>query len=160
MLTAEQKAAFKLLGVRPTDDPATIRRAWRALVRTYHPDQFRGDKAGANARLAELNAAYDVVEAFQPPKTVKTSANARKPSERKAKPKARAHSHQKTGAPKPGAQSKPKAQERRTAPKQAPQAPAPIRMGSAARTAHFGFSAARRAMSLAAQKGSVANFIA
>lgn len=66
MLTAEQKTAFDLLGVSPTDSPADIRKAWRALVRTYHPDQYRGDKAGANARLAELNAAYDVVEAFRP----------------------------------------------------------------------------------------------
>ncbi len=63
MLTADQKAAFDLLGVSPTDDPKKIQSAWRALVRTYHPDQYRGDKAGANARLAELNAAYDAVEA-------------------------------------------------------------------------------------------------
>jgi len=64
MLTKEQTTAFRLLGVKPGDDPATIRRAWRDLVRTYHPDSYRGDKAAAGARLAELNAAFDVISTF------------------------------------------------------------------------------------------------
>lgn len=56
-------SAFELLGVAPDADDATIRKAWRALVRTYHPDMAKEDPAGANRRLAEINAAFDVVSA-------------------------------------------------------------------------------------------------
>lgn len=57
------KRAYKILGVTPLDSDATIRKAWIGLVRAYHPDAYRGDSEAANARLAEINAAYDVVEA-------------------------------------------------------------------------------------------------
>lgn len=56
-------SAFELLGVAPDSDDATIRKAWRALVRTYHPDMAKSDPQGANRRLAEINAAFDVVSA-------------------------------------------------------------------------------------------------
>lgn len=56
-----RKSDYEVLGVKPTDDFATVRRAWRTLVRTYHPDAFEGDKAAANEFLARLNAAYDAV---------------------------------------------------------------------------------------------------
>lgn len=52
---------WEVLGVSPTDDPATIRAAWRALVRSYHPDLAQADREGANRRLAEINAAFDAV---------------------------------------------------------------------------------------------------
>ncbi len=52
---------WSLLGVSPEDDPATIRSAWRALVRSYHPDLARTDRAAANRKLAEINAAFDAV---------------------------------------------------------------------------------------------------
>ncbi|MEL6647138.1 MAG: J domain-containing protein [Pseudomonadota bacterium] len=55
--------AFAILGVSPTDDAATIRKAWRALVRSYHPDTARTDPAGANKRLTEINVAFDAVSA-------------------------------------------------------------------------------------------------
>ncbi|MEO0371906.1 MAG: J domain-containing protein [Pseudomonadota bacterium] len=58
--------AFAILGVSPTDDEATIRKAWRALVRSYHPDTARTDPVGANKRLTEINVAYDVVSACSP----------------------------------------------------------------------------------------------
>ncbi len=70
----ERMKACKLLGVSPRDDAATVRRAWRALVRTYHPDQFTGDKDAASKRLAELNAAYDAVLMAAPaPKEVEVT---------------------------------------------------------------------------------------
>ncbi|WP_298919022.1 J domain-containing protein [uncultured Roseobacter sp.] len=55
--------AFEILGVAPGSDDETIRRAWRALVRTYHPDMAKADPKGANRRLAEINAAWDLVSA-------------------------------------------------------------------------------------------------
>lgn len=53
--------AFEILNVDPGCDDATLRKAWRALVRTYHPDMAKSDPKGANARLAEINAAWDMV---------------------------------------------------------------------------------------------------
>ena len=55
-------AARTLLGVVDSDGPAEVRRAWLKLVRAYHPDKFRGDKAAANCKLAEINAAFDLIE--------------------------------------------------------------------------------------------------
>ena len=55
---------YTVLGVAPGADPATVRAAWLALVKTYHPD--RHIAAGtppefirvAEARMAAINAAY------------------------------------------------------------------------------------------------------
>lgn len=57
------KVAFDLLGIEPSTDEKIVRQAWRALVRTYHPDMAKTDPAGANKRLAEINAAFDAVSA-------------------------------------------------------------------------------------------------
>ncbi|WP_424976335.1 J domain-containing protein [Dinoroseobacter sp. S124A] len=61
MIDAATKTAFALLGLAPTTDVAVIRKAWRKLVRIHHPDQAEGCKETANARLAEINAAFDLV---------------------------------------------------------------------------------------------------
>ncbi|MEJ6392498.1 J domain-containing protein [Gymnodinialimonas sp. 2305UL16-5] len=83
--------AFDLLGVSPQADAKAIRQAWRALVRTYHPDQFRGDKDAANRRLAELNAAFDLVTAAAPVSREGAKAQStRASSARKAQAQARA----------------------------------------------------------------------
>lgn len=83
MSSLSATAAFRLLGVSPDADRATIRKAWRALVRTYHPDQARGDKVAANRRLAELNAAFDLVIAHQEASgNIKAQASARQRNER------------------------------------------------------------------------------
>jgi len=58
--------AHRCLGVAPGADPVTIRRAWRALVRAHHPDHAPGDKAMATHRLAEINAAYDLISTWTP----------------------------------------------------------------------------------------------
>lgn len=55
------KAAFELLDIAPSTDEKIVRKAWRALVRSYHPDMAKTDPAGANKRLAEINAAFDAV---------------------------------------------------------------------------------------------------
>ena len=57
------QAAFDLLGVPPGSDAATVKAAWRALVRSYHPDMAKTDPQQANRRLAEINAAFDAVSA-------------------------------------------------------------------------------------------------
>ena len=65
-LTSELREAFDLLGVSPDADSATIRSAWKALVRAYHPDQFAGNKAEANRRLAQINAAFQLTSDWSP----------------------------------------------------------------------------------------------
>lgn len=65
-LTPDMKAAFRFLGVSPGSGPAKIRSAWKAMVRAYHPDQVAEDKAEANRRLSEINAAFDLLSAWSP----------------------------------------------------------------------------------------------
>ena len=50
-------AAYKTLGVKPTDDFAAIRRAWLRLVKANHPDVAGGDPT----RLAAINEAWDAL---------------------------------------------------------------------------------------------------
>jgi hypothetical protein len=54
---------YRLLGIRPTANRDEIRRAYRRLARRVHPDtnpEWEDDRE-ANARMAELNAAYAVL---------------------------------------------------------------------------------------------------
>lgn len=66
--------AFEILGVAPTDDAAVLRKAWRALVRSYHPDTARTDPEGANKRLTEINVAFDAVSSCKPGEIAKLKA--------------------------------------------------------------------------------------
>jgi hypothetical protein len=50
-----------VLGVRPGDDPAAIKAAWRRLARSNHPDLTGDDPVASRAatrRMAEINDAY------------------------------------------------------------------------------------------------------
>lgn len=85
MMTPATAKAFASLGVSPDADPAQIKAAWRALVRTYHPDRMRGDTAAANRRLAELNAAFDLVSSWSPATQKPTPRRPTRPA-RPAKP--------------------------------------------------------------------------
>lgn len=58
-------AIFEVLGVRPEDDLATIKAAWRKKVKQLHPD-VAADKAAAGAQLAEINAAYGQLGTHMP----------------------------------------------------------------------------------------------
>ncbi|MBF9031963.1 DnaJ domain-containing protein [Rhodobacterales bacterium HKCCE3408] len=62
MTDAGLKAAFRTLGVDPSDSEEKIREARLRLVRTYHPDIYSGDTAQADHDLAEINAAFDIVK--------------------------------------------------------------------------------------------------
>ncbi|MGX9356870.1 DnaJ domain-containing protein [Roseobacteraceae bacterium S113] len=59
MTRVAPKNAYKILGVTPMDDFATIRKTWRSLVRAYHPDVVGGCPEAAQKRFAEINNAYD-----------------------------------------------------------------------------------------------------
>lgn len=48
--------AYDVLGVRPGASPGELKSAWRALVKTHHPD-----RGGDPAVLAEINVAYAVL---------------------------------------------------------------------------------------------------
>lgn len=65
----DETSPYRLLGVSPTDDLATIKAAYRAQIRALHPDQMiaRGVPPEfvkiANDRLAAVNAAFESIEA-------------------------------------------------------------------------------------------------
>lgn len=52
---------YKVLGVKSTDDEATIKKAYRDLARKYHPDKCKNNPA-AEKLFKEVNAAYDVLK--------------------------------------------------------------------------------------------------
>ena len=60
--------AYATLGVQPEDDFATIRRAWRKLVRAHHPDVSDADPDTATKTLTKLNEAYDMMRWHHPDK--------------------------------------------------------------------------------------------
>lgn len=66
MTLTERQAAYRLLGIPYGSDAQTVRKAWRALVRTYHPDLAKSDPAAANRKLVEINAAFDLISRSQP----------------------------------------------------------------------------------------------
>ena len=61
MTPAQKQAAYDLLGVSQGSDAVTVKAAWRKMVRTYHPDQARQDPVAASRKLAEINAAFDLL---------------------------------------------------------------------------------------------------
>lgn len=61
----ELLGALKVLGLTGAASPAEAKKAYHQLCKVWHPDRFPEDpdlQKAANARLAEINAAYDVVE--------------------------------------------------------------------------------------------------
>ena len=58
---------FYILGVTPDIDDEGLRRHWKGLVRSHHPDKLIADGmpeefiTAANERLASINAAYDTI---------------------------------------------------------------------------------------------------
>lgn len=66
------ESPYAILGVRETASPQEIKEAWKELARRYHPDKLRArgvpDEAArlAERRMAEINAAYDVLRRTPP----------------------------------------------------------------------------------------------
>src|ERR671930_1384470 len=54
------KSLYESLGVSKTASQDEIKKAYRKLVRQYHPDKNPGD-AAAEERFKEVQAAYDVL---------------------------------------------------------------------------------------------------
>lgn len=61
MATAGTQNLYDILGVPESASQEEIRKAYLRLAKQYHPDKTGGDKQ-AEARLKEVNAAYDVLK--------------------------------------------------------------------------------------------------
>lgn len=55
------KDHYGVLGVLPTAEAVVIAAAYRELAKKYHPDKWRGERSIGEARMRELNAAYEVL---------------------------------------------------------------------------------------------------
>lgn len=64
----ELEKAYQTLGVKPTDDPQTIKRAYRKLMNEYHPDKLMSKGLpkemleSAKKRAQEIQASYDLIK--------------------------------------------------------------------------------------------------
>ncbi|MFW2541144.1 J domain-containing protein [Primorskyibacter sp. 2E107] len=112
---------YTRLGVSPTDDFATIRAAWRKLVKTYHPDVWFGSELEATRRLMAVNDAFDQITVLH--KRVRAEAEAMAKAEQ-AKPQPR-RKPQKARKPRPEATARSAAEPQQTAPARAPR-PSPF----------------------------------
>ncbi|WP_324172240.1 TerB family tellurite resistance protein [Sulfurimonas sp.] len=60
--------AYKLLGVHESDEMSVIKKAYRKLVREYHPDIIKSQNKGedymqkATAKTQEINQAYEMIK--------------------------------------------------------------------------------------------------
>ena len=54
---------YKVLGVNRNDSDETIKKAYRELVKKYHPDKYMDSdlKDLANEKLQQVNEAYDII---------------------------------------------------------------------------------------------------
>ena len=59
-MSAEYKDYYKTLGVSREASEAEIKKAFRKLARTHHPDVAK-DKTGSEAKFKEINEAYEVL---------------------------------------------------------------------------------------------------
>ncbi len=54
---------YEILGVTPSDNDETIKKAYRELVKKYHPDKYKDNPLEdlAKEKLQEINRAYDTI---------------------------------------------------------------------------------------------------
>ena len=66
--TMSSKEAYEILGVKESDDMDTIKKAYRQLIRKYHPDIISSQNKDesymeeATAKTQEINQAYQVIK--------------------------------------------------------------------------------------------------
>jgi hypothetical protein len=58
------KEPYAVLGVSPNAGDDEVKRAYRELVRKYHPDNYRDNPLSdlAEAKMKEINEAYDEIQ--------------------------------------------------------------------------------------------------
>ncbi|ASP28599.1 hypothetical protein SCORR_v1c08270 [Spiroplasma corruscae] len=59
----ELSKAYKILGVKPTDDFSLIKKTYLKLAKVYHPDKNKSDNA--KKKMAEINNAFDIISSFR-----------------------------------------------------------------------------------------------
>lgn len=52
---------YELLEISPNASDEVIKMAYKALVKKYHPDSYKGDLNEAQRIMAEINQAYEVL---------------------------------------------------------------------------------------------------
>lgn len=57
----DNKNYYDLLEISKHASPEVIEKAYKALVKKYHPDLYEGDKLQAEEILKQINEAYDVL---------------------------------------------------------------------------------------------------
>lgn len=87
-MKSDLQRAFETLGVPANAPVSDVRAAYRTLIRTYHPDHATGDGAVATQRLAEINAAKDLIDRGSIPTPVRPQRPT-KPQERARQPQQR-----------------------------------------------------------------------
>ena len=58
------KNYYHILGLSFESNPETqlISAVYKALIKLYHPDVFKGDKKTLNRKITEINEAYEVLK--------------------------------------------------------------------------------------------------
>ncbi len=58
------KSPYEVIGVSPTATDEEVKKAYRDLVRKYHPDKYRDSDLAdlANEKMKEINAAYEEIQ--------------------------------------------------------------------------------------------------
>ncbi len=69
---------YEVLGVRENADEETIKRAYRELVKKYHPDKYVNNPLAdlANEKIKQVNEAYDIITSGRSVKTNKNRQSA------------------------------------------------------------------------------------
>ncbi len=83
----ELRECYRLLETAPNSSPEELKRAYRDLVKVWHPDRFADDprlQARAQEKLKQINQAYEAVcePRFVPPPPAAATARPSAPSPR------------------------------------------------------------------------------